>query len=348
MHPQHIAALHGQPLQHRFDPSGQGIGGRPCARHANSPGANDPGSIGQLLELDPPPHRRRCERVGQIQIPVLEVEPLQARACGIDPEGARDIGLAAPTQGFEGETDEPRSPVGVVAQTEAVGVQEGIGEKDGGIGRPVQRFGGMQPRKSLFDKLLGGERNVGRPAVAPLVAPILRDHRAVFAVHLAPDSHHFVAVVAAILRPRRRGQRLARLIPDPGHRQSLFGAHAAAPIGPGLDSGQRDRLDPGDQLQRQGVAGRELEAFREGGGIADPVGAHPVAPRGGGVELKAAIGAGQVLTELALTLIDQHDHGATDRGPASGVQELSAHDLRPAPLRKSRQNRHEKKAKEEM
>ena len=160
------------------------------------------------------------------------------------------------------------------------------------------------------------------------IGSILGLHPASVFVEKPLDAQHLVPVETSLLRPARRCECLARLVPYSGDGQPLLGAQMALGTDGHADFRQRNRLDGRGHLHRQGVAGGDPEECRVRGSIPDPLGSQPVFAGGRDPQLEHACTAPREHPlDAAAVPVHQGDHRPRNGRVVPLVDEPATHHL---------------------
>ncbi len=142
------------------------------------------------------------------------------------------------------------------------------------------------------------------------------------------DAQHLVPVEPSLLRPPRRCECLACLVPDLGDSHPLFRVHKAPGLDCRADSLQRNGLDRCGHLHRQRVPRGDAEERRVRGCVPDPLGSYSVLAGSGCPQLEQARAAlRNRLLDAETAPVHQGHHRPRDSRVVRIVDEPAANHL---------------------
>ena len=285
MNPKNLAVRRGDAFQGGRRPARKGVLGLAGGEHPDVPRGYDPGPVREAAKAHRTPGRRVHQPMGHREIHVAKIHPLELRRRRIEPHRSRDIRHIPVRHRFELHPDKPAS---AGPDPQAVRIEKRIGEQNSGVGSPKLRRLGREPREPSVHEGVGRTGDVRYGHEGLPMDSILELHLSSAFVEMPPYAQHLVPVEPSLLRPPRRCERLARLVPDFGDGQPLFRVQMAPGTDCRADSLQRNRIDRRGYLHRQGVPDGDAEERRVRGCVPDPLSSHPVLAGCGRVELEQA------------------------------------------------------------
>ena len=290
--PDHSSSILGDPVQRSPHSSEDAVPLRGEQRHSDVPVGDEPGAVGQSLELDPSPDVIAPVLVGRPgQVEIGEVEPLERPRFAGEPKDALDVRAA--TGGGDGAELQAHQ-VGLrfvaCAKLETVVCQEFVREQHMRVGREVVlsdlgRRGPSLVEEETHRKAFDGAATVRLTRGAGLLA---NPERA--GLENAGIPFEIVPIGAGRLREAGRVQGRAGCFPGSVRLLANVGLQLAAPVSGRLDALECDRPVFQRDSHRNRVRGGHGEAFDHPGPHPEALGAQRVGPGSGQDEAELPVG----------------------------------------------------------
>ena len=219
---------------------------------------------------------------------------------GLHPDHSPDIREYTAADWLEGHTQEPSGLSLACREPQAMGIQEGVGEENMGIGGVVKISPRISFNESLGDEGLGWKALEGGEEISLASPTLLRDDPASGYVQLPEETNGPVPVEPGFLGVGCCCQRLSGLLPDSGDSPPRLRSN----IAPGLPTYFQPLQLNGTDLRHQAnvhrVAKGQGHRVRGSAGVADSVCSYRVGARGWCPEEKASGSIGKDGPHLTL------------------------------------------------